>query len=261
MKLLVLGHTGMLGNAIIKFYRGEFCCDEHEVCTTDHRWPSEEFKDVIRNFDGDLVINCIGAIPQKTQDFTINYELPQFIVENIDKDIKYIHPDTDCIFDGKIEAGELYDKIQPSNATEEYGISKSSIMRFHDAPNLKAIRTSIIGIDEHNKSLLSWLLSQSENANGYINHYWNGITTLAWARISHIIFYDWNKADFITQIGTVPLSKYSLLCLIKDVFHKQIEIRGIEDKCAINRCLRTDMRVPSIKQQLEELKNIYGDNV
>lgn len=255
MKLLVLGHTGMLGDAVIKFYH------ENNLCVTDHRWPSEEFKNVIRNFDGDLVINCIGAIPQKTQDFTINYELPQFIVENLNKNIKYIHPDTDCIFDGKIAAGEWYDKNQPSNTTEEYGISKSSIMRFRDTSNLKIIRTSIIGIDKHNKSLLSWFLSQSESTNGYINHYWNGITTLLWARISHFIFYNWDEADFTTQVGTVPLSKYSLLGLIKKVFHSPTKINGIEGGSAVNRCLKTDMQIPSIKQQLEELKNIYGDNV
>ena len=178
MKLLVLGHKGMLGSSLVKFYH------KYDVCITEYRWPSVKFKDVIRDFDGDLVINCIGAIPQKKQDFTINYDLPQFIVENLNPNIKYIHPDTDCVFDGQIKEGEQYSKNQPTNAMEEYGISKSSIMRFYGRPNLKIIRTSIIGIDEYGKSLLSWFLCQKEYVNGYINHYWNGATTIQWAKIS-----------------------------------------------------------------------------
>ena len=251
MKLLVLGHRGMLGSSVVKVYHK---CD---VCTTEYRWPSEEFKNVIRNFDGDLVINCIGAIPQKTQDFTINYDLPQFIVENLSSNIKYIHPDTDCVFDGQINEGELYSKNQPANAIEEYGISKSSIMRFCDKPNLKIIRTSIIGVDTYNKSLLSWFLCQKECANGYTNHYWNGATTIQWAKTSKLIFEDWDNYDNITQVGTAPISKYDLLCLIRDAFDKQIKIVKTKHARDINRCLQSDFEIPHIKYQLNELREIH----
>ena len=252
MRVLVLGHAGMLGRAVVQFYR-EKCA----VGVTKYRWPSNSFKDVIRNFNGDLLINCIGAIPQKTTDFTINYGLPQFIIENLHPDTKYIHPDTDCVFDGKIAVGELYNKRQSSNATEEYGLSKASIMRFQGTPSLRIVRSSVIGIDKHNQLLLSWFLSQTKAVNGYVNHYWNGITTHAWAQMSKHIFDYWDHFDILTQVGTVPISKYSLLCLIKDVFNKQIKINEAEGTHTINRCLQTDIEVAPIKQQLEELQNIY----
>ena len=251
MNLLVLGHKGMLGTAVTKYY------NEYgwTLNTIDYRWPSQIFKETLRNFKGDLLINCIGAIPQKTADFTINYELPQFIMNNLPPKVKYIHPDTDCVFDGQLPIGELYGKYEQSNALDVYGISKSSILHFKTKTNLKIIRSSIIGIDKYNKSLLSWFLSQTECVNGYINHYWNGITVLQWAKISQMIFANWDDYEYITQIGTTPISKYDLLCLIKDVFHKQINIIETTHQKDINRCLQSDLKVAHIKEQLKELRN------
>ena len=251
MNLLVLGHKGMLGAAVTKYY------NEYgwTLSTIDYRWPSQIFKETIRNFEGHLLINCIGAIPQKTEDFTINYELPQFIMRALPPTVKYIHPDTDCVFNGLRPVGKLYSKYEQSNALDAYGISKSSILQFKTKTNLKIIRSSTIGIDKYNKSLLSWFLSQTECVNGYINHYWNGITVYQWAKISQMIFENWDDYEYITQIGTTPISKYDLLCLIKDVFQKQINIIETTHNKDINRCLESDLEVAPIKEQLKELWN------
>ena len=62
MKVLVLGHKGMLGHMVSKFliYKGA------EVITTDCRWPTSCFKNTTQNFDGDYIVNCVGAIHQRT---------------------------------------------------------------------------------------------------------------------------------------------------------------------------------------------------
>ena len=253
MKVLVLGDRGMLGDAVAKFYLES----KWNVKSNKGRWPSEEFKDSIRDFDGDLLINCIGSIPQKTKDFSINYELPKFLIKNIKRGIKYIHPDSDCVFDGQISSGELYGKHVRPNAVDSYGISKASILELRRERNLKTIRTSIIGIDRYKKSLLSWFLSQTSTVDGYSNHFWNGITTYQWAKISRVIFDHWEEYYFITQVGSTPIRKFDLLCLFKEVFKTQTNINSVEDKKFINRCLDTDIQMPSIKYQLEELKDIY----
>jgi len=228
-----------------------------EVQSNHDKWPSTEFKNTVRDFDGDLLINCIGAIPQKTKNFSINYELPKFLVKNIKPGIKYIHPDSDCVFDGQISSSETYRKHTRPNAVDPYGISKASILELRREKNIKAIRTSIIGIDRYKKSLLSWFLSQDGTVDGYSNHFWNGITTYQWAKISRIIFEHWEEYDFITQVGSTPLRKLDLLFLFKEVFKTQATINIVEDKKFINRCLDTDIQMPSIKYQLEELKEVY----
>ena len=70
MKVLVLGHNGMLGNVVCEYLRR---LDDVSFVTTRHRWSTDSFKTFIKNFDGDYIINCIGAIPQITDKFEINY--------------------------------------------------------------------------------------------------------------------------------------------------------------------------------------------
>ena len=54
MNILVLGHKGMLGNAVHKFLENK----KITVLTTESRWPSKEFKSFIKECDCDFVINC-----------------------------------------------------------------------------------------------------------------------------------------------------------------------------------------------------------
>ena len=49
MKVLVLGHKGMLGHMVSKLLTSK----DVEVITTKCRWSTSCFKDTIKNFDGD----------------------------------------------------------------------------------------------------------------------------------------------------------------------------------------------------------------
>ena len=73
MKIFILGHRGMLGHMVHKYLSTKEDC---ELVTTNLRWPSEEFKKKVIDFDGDFVVNCIGAINQKNDDFDVNVDLP-----------------------------------------------------------------------------------------------------------------------------------------------------------------------------------------
>jgi dTDP-4-dehydrorhamnose reductase len=61
MKVLVLGHKGMLGHMVSKLLTSK----NIEVTTTECRWSTSCFKNTIKDFDGDYIINCIGAIHQR----------------------------------------------------------------------------------------------------------------------------------------------------------------------------------------------------
>ena len=71
VKVLVLGHTGMLGNCVHKYFSS---FKNIETFSVDGRWDDDDFLTEIVNMDVDYVVNCIGAIPQRTKDFEINYE-------------------------------------------------------------------------------------------------------------------------------------------------------------------------------------------
>ena len=58
MKVLVLGHTGMLGNVVCNYLRQS---EDISFVTTKYRWPTDTFKTSVKNFDGDFIINCIGV--------------------------------------------------------------------------------------------------------------------------------------------------------------------------------------------------------
>ena len=68
MKVLILGHTGMLGSTVYDYFMGEV----DSLTFISDRWPEDIFKDKVKQFDGDYIINCIGAIPQRTDKFQVN---------------------------------------------------------------------------------------------------------------------------------------------------------------------------------------------
>tara|TARA_R110000744_G_scaffold111044_4_gene209227 strand:+ start:417 stop:1193 length:777 start_codon:yes stop_codon:yes gene_type:complete len=253
MRVLVLGHSGMLGSAVKKYYAFA------EVETTEYRWPSDELKRKISEFDGDLIINCLGAIPQRTNNFSINYEVPAFLCSHCLPEVKILHPTSDCAFDGTSDIP--YQKDHPCNATSEYGKSKNFQAPL-ECRNFMSIRTSFIGHDMDNKELLSWFLSSEEPVNGYTNHLWNGITTYEWAKLSHQIYEEWLLGTYpntqLIQLGTEPITKYDLLTMIKDVYACDTLIVPFTTQKPVNRSLVSDFEIKPLLQQLKELREIYN---
>jgi len=243
-KILVLGAKGMLGNMVHTYLLSK---NDFEIVTTNFRWPSDEFKKFVINYSqgqgGDYIINCIGAIHQRTSNFDINTDLPIWLDDNIDLErtnCKVIHPGTDCEVDD-----------------DEYGTSKRIASEYilNKGCVTKIIKTSIVGLELGTKaSLLEWFLNNEDNEiNGYSECYWNGNTTLQWAIICHDMMSNWNDYDILTVPATECISKYELLNIMKEVFNKEININK-NSEVKVNKCLTGNIMVPSIKEQLEDLK-------
>lgn len=238
MKILVLGHNGLLGNCVFEYLKNK----NYDVSTLSCRFPSIDFLNSIRTYDGDYIINCIGRIPQKnTLNFNENASLP-IILDTI-SNCKIIHPSTDC-------------EIDNSN----YGISKKLatdyLMQF--GVNTKIIKCSIIGIEkETNYSLLSWAISQKSDIDGFTSAKWNGITTLQWVKIAETLMLNWNQYKVITNYSTNCISKYELLKIIIRVFDLKIKVREIVGN-GHNKCIKSDIFTGDIESQLIELRNFYG---
>jgi dTDP-4-dehydrorhamnose reductase len=239
MNILILGHKGMLGHMLVKYFTDK----GYNVHTTDARFKSVQFGNMIMNFHGDFIINAIGAIPQKTNDFSINAELPIWL--DVTSNVPVIHPGTDCEMDD-----------------DEYGISKRKARDYivNNGVRTKIIRASIIGPELNDKkSLLEWFLNNDEvSCNGFTKAMWNGITTYEWAVQCEQLMNNWDVYLKETIISGNCISKFALLDIIASVFEKSINILPIE--LGIDKCLVADIKTKNIKEQLIELKEYYYDN-
>lgn len=226
----------MLGH-MIKFFLEK---KEDTVTTTDFKFSSEEFKDFVSLYKGDYIINCIGAIPQKTKIFDINYELPIWLDNNAPCNI--IHPGTDCEID-----------------EDDYGLSKKRASDFlkSEGKKTKILKSSIIGPELNSKySLMDWFLNSNKTVFGYSEAMWNGNTTLEWANQCYDLMTNWENYEKETILEGECLSKYDLLKKIKSVFSKEISILA-KDEVKCNKCLRGNIKTKNILDQLEELKLEY----
>lgn len=240
MKILLLGQKGMLGHMVHKFLISKGV----EVQTIDNRWPSNGFKQSVIEFDGDFIVNCIGAIHQKTQVFDVNWELPIFL--DLYSKARIIHPGTDCEID-----------------EDNYGRSKRIAREFivASSKNTKSLKTSIIGPELNGSvSLMDWFLSNKdgEKATGYTSCYWNGNTTLTWAEFALEMICDWDRFGKETIISSDCISKKEILECLNSVFGRKIEVIP-DDKIKIQKCLSGHIVTPHIQDQLQKLKKFYYD--
>ena len=262
--IIILGSNGMLGQMVKAF----FTMKNFNVHIFDVRFSTENlifYLDQLNNFDDAIIINCIGKIRQKTDNASdllfSNSILPLELSRKLKKSHILIHPSTDCVFNGKTE--NLYSSIDSHTATDIYGISKSmGETALLSRCNTLIIRVSIIGPDRSSdKGLLSWFINTNSGTsiNGYINHYWNGITTLEWCEKVFSFIKDENLENLISkkiiQLGTKEIyNKYQMLILFNNIFDKKINIYPVENKEKINRCLDPDLFSDSLENQLLNLK-------
>jgi len=251
MKVVILGHKGMLGHIVKKHFEQ---CGE-EIIITNHRWPSKEFRNFIEEQNSEILINCIGQIPQKDKNtdklFLNNYALPIYLSSYFNGEI--IHPTTDCEFKGVQDKLFLYPKDYIPDADDDYGKSKSiTTLALINRNNVKIIRTSIIGPElENKKSLWEWFLNASGDVNGYSDHIWNGLTTLQWAKICHNYCYNKYKHKLL-QIGCEPISKFKILNILNKELKLNKKIKEY-NSVIVNKSLKSDLDIPSIEDQIKEL--------
>lgn len=207
----------------------------------------------------DIIINCIGIIPQKYKlsdihsFIKVNTLFPHKLQEIAEKkNSKLIHITTDCVFNG---SKGLYDENDMHDEKNIYGVSKS----LGEPEKSTIIRTSIIGHEEnHKKSLLEWIiLNKDGEINGYDNHLWNGVTCLTLANIIKDMIEKniyWKGVRHIYSPSKV--SKYDLCQYINEIYGLNININKVNDKSDIDKSLTSiynDFEIKEIKLQILDL--------
>ena len=238
MKILILGHKGMLGSMAMDYFTKQ----GYSTHFSSIRFEDKNFKEEINLFKADYIINCIGAIPQKTTDFRINTDLPIWLSNNTTS--KIIHPGTDCEMDN-----------------DNYGISKKLASDYIKlfSENTKILKTSIVGPENGTAyGLMAWLGTQTGTIKGYTGAIWNGNTTLEWCKQAEDLMLNWNNHSVETILEAPPISKYDMLQLFKQYYGNDVIIKPIE--LGKNKCLFGSVKTKSLKEQLEELKEFITIN-
>lgn len=274
-KILILGGTGMLGNTVARHFINNKNYNVHftyrnEKVAFDNFDKNKGIKfdsltDDINNLnkDFDYVINCIGII----KPFMFNNMRDSIFINSIfpwnaanwckNNNIKFIHITTDCVFDG---LKGKYNEIDEHNALDEYGKSKSL-----GEPKSKCmiLRTSIIGEEIHkNASLISWAKSQKgKEVNGFLNHFWNGITTKQYATIcEQIIENNLYQEDLFHIHSKDIVSKYQMLEYFNEKYDLNLKIKPYITNPICDRSLSSikelcsKLNIPTVKEQINNLE-------
>ena len=277
MKIAILGSTGMLGS-MVKDYFNKVRKPDDGIWT-----PSREDLDVEHLTDenkrelkrANWIINCIGIIKPHIDDndpvkveraIRVNSLFPYELAK---LGRKVIQIETDCVYSGDYwdhKEGYEHDPIDVYGKTKSLGEVR--------ARNVYHIRTSIIGPElEGHKSMFDWFmgLPKGEKIKGYTSHYWNGVTTLAFAKLCWGMIHDNydNLIAFQHFFVKKEVSKYDLLKVIAKIFDRtDIKIKEYWANPPINRELGTHYtkmhryywqlagykHIPTIEELLVELK-------
>ncbi|PTS83831.1 NAD(P)-dependent oxidoreductase [Pseudomonas sp. HMWF032] len=258
MKVLVLGVTGMLGNAVFRVFGAD---SEHEVWGTlrsvsaKRNFPQQSHERLLCGVDvldqdalaaaiarvkPDVVINCVGLIKQLADAkdpltaLPINAMLPHRLARLCElAGARLIHISTDCVFSGR---KGLYLESDLSDAEDLYGKSKY-IGELHDLPHAITLRTSIIGHElGSNFALVDWFLSQEGGVKGFTKAIFSGLPTVELARVMKDFVVPHPQLNGLYHVAAKPIDKFRLLSLVAAQYGKAIDIRP-DHALAIDRSL------------------------
>ncbi len=199
--------------------------DKTNIYELDIHKSVKELKTILKDIKPDVVINCIGKIPQKesieSEIIQLNSLLPHQISTCCEEiSAKLIHFSTDCVFSGK---KGFYDEDDIPDAEDLYGRSKLQ-GEVHSSNHL-TIRTSIIGHEIETKtSLVEWFLSQEENISGYSRAIFSGFPCNFYSKILIDYIFPRKELSGILHVSSNPISKYNLLMIVKRVYDKNTHI-------------------------------------
>jgi dTDP-4-dehydrorhamnose reductase len=223
------------------------------------------------------VINAVGVIKPYIHDdnaaeveraVRINALFPHLLARAAEKTgSRVLQIATDCVYSG--QKGR-YVETDKHDALDAYGKTKSlgevtSKQVFH-------LRCSIIGPElKAHLSLLDWFLGQPQGAkvNGFVNHRWNGVTTLHYAKLClGVIAKELDLSPSLHIIPTGDINKCELLqCYARHYGREDITIGATEAAVVVDRTLATRNAklnqeawaaagytlAPSVPQMVEEL--------
>lgn len=260
MKALILGGSGMLGHKVWQTF-----ADRFDTTATVRQSPSfyaryrlfdrsrllggvsaEDFDSIVRavaRVRPDVVVNCIGLVKQiaaanePVSGIAINALFPHRLAQLCGATgSRLIHLSTDCVFSGR---GGNYREDDPSDAEDLYGRTK--FLGEVAGEGCLTVRTSIIGRElEGAHGLIEWFLGQEgQPVRGYKRAIFSGLSTNELAEILARIIADHPALAGVWHVAAEPISKFDLLCLVKETYGLTVTIEP-DETVVIDRSLNAD---------------------
>lgn len=260
MKVLVLGASGMLGNAMMRVLSQN---PDIEVRGTARSslvrqfFPSELRERIVAGVDienqdtlmrvfaelrPEAVVNCIGLVKQLVDAddpllaLPINAMLPHRLARLcVLGGARLVHVSTDCVFNGT--KGNYRESDLP-DAEDLYG--KSKFLGEVAYPHTVTLRTSIIGHELASAhGLVDWFLAQEGSVKGYRRAIFSGLPTAELARVVRDVVLPRPEMFGLYHVASAPIPKLDLLRLVAKAYGKSIEIVP-DDAVVIDRSLNAD---------------------
>ncbi len=256
-KVLVLGASGMLGNAVLRFFArsaGFEASGSARSASTLAQLPAELRERVVTGVDvenvdslarlfaqvrPDVVINCIGLVKQLAEAddpllaIPINALLPHRLARLCQvAGARFVHVSTDCVFTG---AKGMYREEDPADAQDLYGRSKH--LGEVDYDNAVTLRTSIIGHELASAhGLVGWFLAQTGQVRGFTRAVFSGLPTVELARVIRDHVLPRPELRGLHHVSAAPIAKFDLLQLVAQAYGRTTVIVP-DDRLVIDRSL------------------------
>lgn len=257
MRVLILGGAGMLGHKLWQECRNQFETwltvrssyrDYQDYGLYDPQKMLEEvdafdFDTVVKALNvsqPEVIINCIGVIKQLPTardpivSLTVNSLFPHRLANLCQTTaVRLIHISTDCIFSGR---KGMYTEDDISDAEDLYGRTK--FLGEVSGRSCLTLRSSILGRELNTSNgLVEWFLSnRGSKVFGYTKAIYSGFTTLAFAKVIADVIERQPQLSGVYNVSSEPISKYEILCLLREAYNLEIEIEP-DEEVQINRSL------------------------
>ena len=258
MKILVLGATGMLGNAVFRVFSEDSCL---QVFGTVRRKEARSFfisklasrLIVLKNIEceetldklfislcPDIVINCIAERKTSTSEVLSSIKIYSLLPHRLGHlcrlhGARFIHISTDGVFSGS-RGGYTEDDFPDAN--DLYGISKQ-LGEVRDSHAI-TLRTSIFGHELQSRTgLLEWFLSQKIQCRSYTNSIFSGFPTVVFASVIRDFIVPRPDLYGVYHVASNPISKHDLLLLVLKKYRKSLKIIP-DDRNVIDRSLSAE---------------------
>lgn len=256
MRVLVLGASGMLGNAMLRVMSErdnwtvygtlrfpnptlQALAPKAQLLHGVHADQSDSLLAAFTQSCPQVVINCVGLVKQLAsaddplEAIPINALLPHRLARLCElAQARLVHISTDCVFSG---GQGNYRESEMPDAEDLYGRSK--LLGEVSDRHAVTLRTSIIGHElGRDHGLIGWFLSQQGRVKGYTKAVFSGLPTCELARVVRDYVIPNTNLHGLYHVATEPISKHDLLQIVNCIYGKALQIEP-DDRMKINRSL------------------------
>lgn len=258
MRILVLGATGMLGNAAFRvlseaadmqvfgavrrieawrFFVPELASRLVVAENVEHHEQLDRLFDQVRP---QVVVNCTALRKAAAADLMKAISIFSLLPHRLARlcrlrGARLVQISSDGVFSGS-RGGYTEDDLP--DASDVYGIAK--LLGEVSEPHAITLRTSIIGHELQSKTgLLEWFLSQSGECRCYTRAIFSGFPTVVLAQLIRDVILPRPALHGVYHVATRPISKFDLLELVAQRYGQSIKLVP-DDKVTIDRSLSAD---------------------